>query len=79
MVIITAGRWLIQYSAQWKKTFSQLRQNKFDLYSLGVGGNIDSTQLQDVASHPGHVFQAPSYDDLNKQYKKLVQVIVFGG
>ncbi|XP_031572994.1 collagen alpha-6(VI) chain-like [Actinia tenebrosa] len=78
LVILTTGQWQNQYEASWKQTVSQMRTQKFELYSLGVGQGISSSQLEDVASEPGYVFTPDSYTTLNGMYKRLVQVIVFG-
>lgn len=56
-----------------------MRTQKFDLYALGVGSGTNPSQLEDVASESGYVFTPNTYTALDGMYRRLVQVIIFGG
>lgn len=49
------------------------------MYAIGVADQTDAGQLESVASHSGHVFQYANYEAMKKQYRDVVEVIVFGG
>ena len=52
---------------------SRLKNKNVRVFSLGIGKNVDSKQLNDIASSPDNVFTAASFSDLSPAATTIVQ------
>lgn len=52
---------------------SGLKLKKVQVYSLGIGKNLDQKQLEDIASSKDKVFVATSFADLAPVAQEIVQ------
>ena len=50
-----------------------LKNKKVQIYSLGVGRDVDRQELQDIASSKDKVFYADSFEDLISMVQTIVQ------
>jgi hypothetical protein len=52
---------------------SRLQNKDVNVYSLGVGSDIDVTELLDMASGKDFVFSARNFDDLSTRVKEITE------
>lgn len=48
------------------------------VFSLGIGEDVDTTELEEVASEPENVFTVDSYGDLNDKVKEIKRSLCIG-
>ena len=70
-IVITNGRSNLPLDT-WSEAIAVRRQN-IDLVAIGVGGNIDNSELRAIASDPvdNNILIASSFDNLNSLLGKV--------
>ena len=56
----------------------RLQRKGVSVFSLGIGEDVDSTELEEVASEPENVFTVDSYGDLNDNVKEIKRSLCIG-
>ena len=57
---------------------ARLQSKGAPVFSLGVGKDVDSSELNKIASEPDNVFRVDSYEDLDSKVKEIKRGICIG-